>query len=374
MMNFETLYDADSFKTQIWDPFYTAVSEHGYKRLKYSLWHMIQVWCVKAKYDIVIYSDEICYHLQPSHDSKTTPAEMVIVVKDDDSFGTFLSDVLAQCNMPTKNYDNDTCLTYSTSSSSTNSIGLGTYSDHTDFDKRYNGIWHYDDVTINNTLTNTQWCTLEEHITQVVEQTMNNKKVEENKTMKFGNFDFGPVDTSVRMSLYGLAIKNASGTYVAYDVANKSVMDVDIVNFEGANKFMYKMPVAIKDVAVGDVVIHARKPVFVQEVLKDNRLRVMDIYDGEEKTIVLTKSPFNFDFATKIVNLINFGGANAETPFGNLLPLMLMNDSNTNDMLPFLLMNGNTDFASNPMLMYLMFSKGNNDMLPFLLMMNNSNK
>ena len=137
---------------------------------------------------------------------------------------------------------------------------------------------------------------------------------------------------------------------------------------------MYKMPVAIKDVTVGDVVIHARKPVFVQEVLKDNRLRVMDIYDGEEKTIVLTKSPFGFDFATKIVNLINFGGANAETPFGNLLPLMLMNDSNTNDMLPFLLMNGNTDFTSNPMLMYVLFSKGNNDMLPFLMMMNNTNK
>ena len=373
MMNFEALYDADSFKTQIWDPFYTAVNEHGYKRLKYSLWHMIQVWCVKAKYDIVIYSDETCYHLQPSHDSKTTPAEIVTVVKDDDSFGTFLSDVLAQCNMPTKNYDNDTCLTYSTGSGSTNGISLGTYSDHTtDFDKNYLGIWHYDDVTISNALTNTQKHTLEEHIAQVVEQTMNNKKVEENKTMKFGNFDFGPVDTSVRMSLYGLAIKNASGTYVAYDVANKSVMDVDIVNFEGANKFMYKMPVAIKDVAVGDVVIHSRKPVFVQEVLKDNRLRVMDIYDGEEKTIVLARSPFGFDFATKIVNLINFGGANAETPFGNLLPLLLLNDDKSgNDLLPFLFMTSNADMASNPMLMYALLNKdGKNDMLPFLLMSN----
>lgn len=373
-MNFEALYDADSFKTQIWDPFYIAVREHEYQRLKYSLWNMIQVWCVKAKYDIVIYSDEVCYHLQPFHDSKTTTAEIVTVVKDDDSFGTFLSDVLAQCNMPTKNEAEYSCYSSGTITGYSGSQGL-TYSDHTDFDKSYNGIWHYDDVVINGDfITNAQALTLEEHIAQVVEQTMNNKKVEENKTMKFGNFDFGPVDTSVRMSLYGLAIKNASGTYVAYDVANKSVMDVDIVNFEGANKFMYKMPVAIKDVAVGDVVIHARKPVFVQEVLKDNRLRVMDIYDGEEKTIVLTKSPFGFDFATKIVNLINFGGANAETPFGNLLPLMLMNDGNANDMLPFLLMNGNTDFASNPMLMYLMFSKGNNDMLPFLFMMNNSNK
>lgn len=162
------------------------------------------------------------------------------------------------------------------------------------------------------------------------------------------------------------------GTYVAYDATTKSVMDVDIVNFEGANKFMYKMPVAIKDVKVSDIVIHARKPMFVQEVRKDNRLTVMDIYDGEEKTIVLTKSPFGFDFVTKVVNLINFGGANAEAPFGNLLPLLLLNDDkNGNDLLPFFFMSGNVNMASNPMLMYALLNKdGKNDMLPFLLMSN----
>ena len=356
-------FTKEIFCNKIWTPFYNGVKLGLYERLKYSTWQTIQRWAAGANaYPMItIVERSDWYEIYPSETGELSSSSVTIPY-DDESFGQFLKDTLVKCNMPTKN---ETEYTYSNATIA-------------DYHGNYLNSPYVDlDGLANTIATNHSWCDtslnkpLEDYIKEIVENTNAKEKKE---TMKFGNFDFGPVDTSVRMSLYGLAIKNASGTYVAYDVANKSVMDVDIVNFEGANKFMYKMPVAIKDVAVGDVVIHARKPVFVQEVLKDNRLRVMDIYDGEEKTIVLTKSPFGFDFATKIVNLINFGGANAETPFGNLLPLMLMNDGNTNDMLPLLLMNGNIDFTNNPMLMYMLFSKGNNDMLPFLMMMNNTNK
>jgi len=198
-------------------------------------------------------------------------------------------------------------------------------------------------------------------------------KEKENNNMKF-NFDFGPVDSSVRMSLYGMAIKNASGTYVAYDANSKQVMDVDIFNFEGANKFVYKMPAAFKDVAVGDVVIHARKPMFVMEKRDENRLNVLDIYDGEEKTIVLTKSMFGFDFITKVVSLVDFkGAASAANPFGNMLPLLLMGDNKTagdrDMMLMYMLMNGNTNFASNPLMLYALMGKDkDSDLLPLMLM------
>ena len=111
-------------------------------------------------------------------------------------------------------------------------------------------------------------------------------------------FDFGPVDSSVHMSLYGMAIKNASGTYVAYDVKTGSIMDVDIINFEGANKFMYKMPVALSAVQIGDVIVHSKHPMFVSEVdIETNRMVAVDIYDGEEKVIVPTQSPFGFSIA-----------------------------------------------------------------------------
>lgn len=207
-----------------------------------------------------------------------------------------------------------------------------------------------------------------------------NEKEKENKNMTFGNFDFGPVDSSVHMSMYGLAIKNASNTYVSYDVANKQIVDVDILNFDGAQKFMYKMPVAIKDIAVGDVVVHARKPMFVVAVRKDGKLAVVDPYAGEEKVIMLTKSPFGFDFATKVISFLNFGTVDANNPFGNMWPFLLMSDNkNMEDILPFMFMMNNQSatngFAFNPMLMYAVFSKDNKmkDFLPFLFMMNQPN-
>ena len=212
---------------------------------------------------------------------------------------------------------------------------------------------------------------MKDYIQEEVKKIHNNEK-ENNKMLKF---DFGPVDSSVHMSMYGMAIKNASGTYVAYDANSKQIMDVDILNFEGANKFIYKMPTTLSQIAVGDVVIHARKPMFVQEVREDNRLCVMDIFDGEEKTIVPAKSPFGFDFVTKVVSLFNFNGsADASNPFGNMLPLLLLSDSKTagdRDMLlMYMMMGGNTDFATNPMMLYALMNKDSkaNDMLPFLLM------
>lgn len=203
----------------------------------------------------------------------------------------------------------------------------------------------------------------------------------ENDTMKnIVNFDFGPCTGSdnIRMSVYGIAVKNANGTFVSYDATNAAIMDVDVFNFDGA-KFLYKMPVAIKDIKVGDVVIHARKPMFVTDIaVNDKSLKVVDPVSGEKKEIILTRSPFGFDFATKIVNFLgNIGGnsaANADNPFGNLWMFMLMNDNgDTDNILPFMLMSqngGNID----PMMMFaLMGNKGDNSWLPFL-MMSNANK
>ena len=208
---------------------------------------------------------------------------------------------------------------------------------------------------------------MENYIREAVEKIHNNEK-ENNKIMKF---DFGPVDSSVHMSMYGMAIKNASGTYVAYDANSKQIMDVDILNFDGANKFIYKMPATLSQIAAGDVVIHARKPMFVQEVREDNRLCVMDIFDGEEKTIVPAKSPFGFDFVTKVVSLFNFNGsADASNPFGNMLPFLMLSDSSrtdTENLLPLMLMAGGNMDMSNPMMLWALMGNRTND--PIMLAM-----
>ena len=201
----------------------------------------------------------------------------------------------------------------------------------------------------------------------------NDTNEEKKKTMKlFDNFDFGPVDgDKVRMSAYGMAIKNAAGTWVAYDAKNKNIMDVEIFNFDGS-KFMYKMPVAVNAVAVGDIVVHMKKPAYVMEV-KANSFVVIDAYDGSIKEILPTKNCFNFNYMTKVVSFVDFGNANSANPFGNMLPFILMGSDNfdSDDMLPLMLFSqsGNANFMQNPMLMYFLLNKGNNSdmLLPLML-------
>lgn len=210
------------------------------------------------------------------------------------------------------------------------------------------------------------------------------KKVNENKNdegektkMKGFNFDFGPcTNDQVRMSMYGLAIKNASGEWVSYN--DGQVVNVDVLNFDGA-KYMFKMPVAVKDIAVGDIVIHNRVPMFVESV--ENGIHVVDIRAGEKKEILPTTNMFGFNFVTKIVSMFNAfqSSPTPDQPFGNMLPFLMLNgedgksvDSDT--MLMFMMMqnqSGSTNIFANPMMLYfLMKDKGGNDILPLMLMMN----
>lgn len=214
-------------------------------------------------------------------------------------------------------------------------------------------------------------------LTSKVEDVLNkyeNKK--ENSTMKGFNFDFGPMNSNVvRMSVYGMAVKNKVGTWVSYDAKAGEIMDVDVFNFEGS-KFMYKMPVAINDVAVGDIIVHMSIPMFVVGKAEDGKAVIaVDPVSGERKEIMLTKSPFGFNFVTKVVNFLgNAFNADANNPFGNLgLMMMLSEDGNgVKDMLPLMLMaNGGNIDMSNPLMIYALMSGDGKmgDMLPLMLMM-----
>lgn len=197
----------------------------------------------------------------------------------------------------------------------------------------------------------------------------------ENK-MKGFNFDFGKItNDSIRMSMYGMAVKNTSGVWTAYDKSTGDLMDVDVFNFDGSN-FLFKMPVAIKDIAVGDVIIHARKPMFVVSKTEAGDLVAIDPVAGEKKTIMLSRNMFNFNFATKVVSL--FDGMMSQTPtadnpFGSLWMLALLDGkSDMKDMLvPMMLMsqaNGSTN-AFNPMMLMLMNDGDMKDIaLPLMLM------
>ena len=233
-------------------------------------------------------------------------------------------------------------------------------------------------ISIDDSLTN-RLDTMEERINKL--ETNNDDVKGKGNNMKMFNFDFGPIkdNDAVRMSPYGIAVKNVNGTYQAYDKKNGEIMDVDIFNFKADNMF-FKIPVAIDAIEAGDVIIFNRRPCFVFGFSEQGDVIAIDIAMGEKKTILPSKSPFGFNYITKIVSLVDnmFGGEapSAENPFGNILPFMLMNEDNSSmkDMLPMMmLMNGNAGGTIDPMMLYFMMKadKGDTDsMLPFLLMMN----
>lgn len=228
-----------------------------------------------------------------------------------------------------------------------------------------------DDVYVRGFIKNNNTSSLNLNANDIV---INRK--ENNNMNLFKNVDFGSCENdNVKMSIYGIAVKNTAGTWVSYDSKSGNVVDVDILNFSA--KYLYKMPVAIKDIAVGDTVIHCRKPMFVTKI-EDGKLLVIDPAAAEEKIVLPVKSPFGFDVYTKIVNLFGnlAAGASEDSPFGNMLPLMLLADGDkTDNMLPLMFaMSGGKFDMSNPMMLYFLMSNGkaNDNMLPLLFAMNNN--
>ena len=349
------------------DQFTKATSQKQYKRIPYVEWKRLKT--VGTCFAGVV-SDPLTGQISVDLTSKKGDT-FATFEADDKSFGEFLlTKIMTEGDvtvMPPKDNNtyswSDTAISYSyTDRSITNSNYYNSYG-----------------TSLGSTGTSSTYVTKAELEDTIKSLTDKNKSIKENKKeMKGFNFDFGPVKTdSVKISVYGLAVKNTNGTYVSYDVTSGNLMDVDILNFDGS-KFLYKMPVAIKDVKVGDIVIHNRVPMFVTSVGSDAKtLVVVDPVNGEKKEIMLTRSPFGFDFATKIVNIIGNMSADANNPFGNMWMFALASgdgkDTSFADLAPLMLMSqGNLNI--DPMMMYVLASGGKNDsLLPLMFMMNKSN-
>ena len=137
------------------------------------------------------------------------------------------------------------------------------------------------------------------------------------------NLDFGPMNDGVAFSPYGLAVRNSKGEFYTYNPATAQTIDVTGFTFDFKG-MIYRMPVAVKDIKVGDMIIHKHKPMFVTSI-DNNNIEVIDILDSEIKSIIPTTNPFGFNFVTKIVSLVNFGGnaPSPDQPFGNIMPMMI---------------------------------------------------
>lgn len=214
-----------------------------------------------------------------------------------------------------------------------------------------------------------------------VNEMINNKmKEKENVNMKGFNFDFGPCGNTVRLSMYGMAIQNISGEWVSYNPDSHEIINVDVFSMADGGKYIYKMPVAIADVKIGDIVIHSRVPMFVTAVNENGTFDVIDVRAGETKTVIPTRSPFGFNFMTKIVSL--FSGLTTpdkNNPFGNMWMFAMLSDDKSfdvKDMMMISMMTGKNNLIGdmNPMMMMLMMSDNSekNDWLMPLMLMNSS--
>lgn len=194
---------------------------------------------------------------------------------------------------------------------------------------------------------------------------------EDKGEMNMFGLDFGKVKKGeYKISQYGLAVAKADGKYVSYDAKEKCLIDVSLLNFD-ASKFMFRMPVAMDRVEVGDVLIVDGKTVAIHEILDNGHLRVMDYRNASVSQIVPTKNMFGFNYYTKLVNMFSDnlkGSASATQPFGNMLPLMMMGDD-VDPMMLMMMQGGQLDMSNPMMMMALMDKKDSKDSMMQMMMM-----
>ena len=205
----------------------------------------------------------------------------------------------------------------------------------------------------------------------------NQKEEKEGNSMKsntlFKDIQFGRAK-GVVMSIYGPAFPTIDNEdeYIAYSKKDDEWIDVSPMIFDRDIALFYAMPVAKDDLAVGDFIFHNGGWVRVIDFDEALRPVVETPKTKTVNTILPTRNMFGFDFYTKLIS--PFGDmmdcASADKPFGNILPFMLLQDSNSADFLPMLLLSQSGKFdTSNPMMLYFLMKDGkNSDILPFLMM------
>ena len=368
---------------QIFNQFNEAVKrkDAGWVKLEYREWQNLNrfftredSYCPDDLVDITVKEHEIW--VQNRATKKTR-----IVGRKPRSFSDFLLQEIKskENNMTTSNTTTSSTITVDAGSSTSNYYYTTTpdYTTHTTPSYVYNNSWATiptDIKDLKGVVINGNGIFIDGKKVLTEEENMNTKDFNL-------NFDFGPVkDKIVTLSPFGIAIKSANAEgYCYYNPDTCEITDCTPFTFD-TGKFLYKMPVAVSAIAVGDVIVHRGHPMFVKGYEdEEGRICVIDVAAAEEKYILPVKNMFGFNFVTKIVSLLDMknNGASAETPFGNMLPfLMLMNDKDLDPMMLLMMSGGQigslemNTFTKNPLMMYMMMkdNKDLKDMLPFLMM------
>lgn len=206
-----------------------------------------------------------------------------------------------------------------------------------------------------------------------------NKKEKNEMNMKVFDTQFGKVD-DVAMSIYGATFKTVGtdglARSIAYDPNTQEYIDVPNEMIIAKGSYCYAMPCTADNLHIGEYIRHNGAWVRVIDVDDAARIVVEKIATREVATILPVRSIFGYSFYTKLITPFQSGfmTADAEHPFGNILPFLMMGDGKMDEMLPLMFMMGQGSTAqfdmSNPMmLMMFMGDKTDKDSDMFKMMM-----
>lgn len=234
--------------------------------------------------------------------------------------------------------------------------------------------------TITNTITTSNLDDLKNLIYGKNSSIINtqNKKEKNEMNMKIFDTQFGKVD-DVAMSIYGATFKTVGtdglARSIAYDPNTQEYIDVPNEMIIAKGSYCYAMPCTADNLHIGEYIRHNGAWARVIDVDDAARIVVEKIATREVATILPVRSIFGYSFYTKLITPFQSGfmTADAEHPFGNILPFLMMDDGKMDDMLPLMLMMGQNGAAqfdmSNPMmLMMLMNEKDGKDSDVFKMM------
>lgn len=198
-----------------------------------------------------------------------------------------------------------------------------------------------------------------------VNSTKGEKKMKTNgiKKMFENAMNFGFVSGDVKLSPFGIAVRNTANNYVSYDAERNEIVSVEGLTFDIDHAIM-KMPVAVTALAVGDTIMY-NNAVYVVRSVKGFDVKGLNLRTQSVQTIKYAKSPFGINFMTKLVTLFNMNGTQNEA--GNMmLPLLLSDKMDTNDMFTIMALGGfggangaNMFGGMNPMMLALMAGDSN---------------
>lgn len=178
----------------------------------------------------------------------------------------------------------------------------------------------------------------------------------------------------IKYSPKGLAFLTDNDSYVVYDVDTLAATDV-------ANLVMdvpfYGIPVALKDLKKGDIVIY-NEVYYLVRAVTDTHISAIHVKRGIIENLIPKTSIFGFSFYIKIVTPMENFKPDSSNPFNSILPFLLFEDGNDNnsmnDIIMMSMMSGGTVNSSMLPLMMMMNKDGGdkNDLLMMMMLMGNN--